>query len=76
MLRRGEHAVDAAQNGKGQDHVLILAALEAIADEVGDRPDEADDLTVSVQLSPGAIRNCSQENSTIPPRFQLKRESA
>ena len=31
-----EHAVEAAQHGERQDHVLVLAALEGVADQVGD----------------------------------------
>ena len=46
LLGRREHAVEAAQHRQGQDDVLVLAALEAVADEVRDPPDEADDLAV------------------------------
>ena len=42
LLRGGEHAVEPAQHGQRQDDVLILAALEAVADQVRDAPEEAD----------------------------------
>ena len=45
-LRRGQHAVEPAQHGEGQDDVLVLAAPEGVSDEVGHPPDEADDLAV------------------------------
>ncbi len=44
LLRGFHHAVKAAQHSKGQDHIGVLATLEGVADEVGDAPDEADDL--------------------------------
>jgi hypothetical protein len=43
---RGKDAVEAAQHGERQDHILVLAALERIADQVRDAPDEADNLAV------------------------------
>ena len=46
LLRAGQHAVQAAQDGERQDDVLVLAALEGIADEVRDAPEEADDLAM------------------------------
>ena len=45
-LGRGQHAVEPAENGERQDDVLVLAALEGVAHEVGDAPEEADDLAV------------------------------
>src|SRR5690606_14434876 len=46
LLRVGDHAVEAAEDGERQDHILVLAALEGVADEVRDAPEEADDLAV------------------------------
>ena len=51
LLGGRQHAVEAAQHGKGQDDVLVLAALEGVADEIRHPPDEADDLAV-VHLRP------------------------
>ena len=45
-LGGGQHAVEPAQHGQEQDHVLVLAALERVADQVRHPPDEADDLAV------------------------------
>ena len=60
LLRVGQHAVESAQDGQRQDNVLVLAALERVADQVGDAPEEADDLAVvhvllSLWLQVGAI---------------------
>jgi len=41
-----QHTIEPAQHRERQDHVLILAALEGVADQVGDAPEEADDLVV------------------------------
>ena len=46
LLGRRQHAVEAAQDGERQDHVLVLAALEGVADQVRDAPEEADDLAM------------------------------
>src|SRR5690606_4124540 len=46
VLRVGEHAVQTTEDGERQDHILVLAALEGVADEVRDAPEEADDLAV------------------------------
>ena len=46
LLCTGEHAVETAQDGKGQDDVLVLPTLEGVADEVRDAPEEADDLAM------------------------------
>jgi len=43
-LGRRQHAVEAPQHGQRQDDVLVLAALEGVAQQVGDAPQEADDL--------------------------------
>jgi hypothetical protein len=43
-----------AENGEGEDDVLILAALEVIADQVGYVPDEVGDLGVDHGLCLGA----------------------
>ena len=40
MFCRGKHAVESAKYGKRKDHVLILAALERVANEIRDSPDE------------------------------------
>ena len=47
-LRLGgsQHGVEPAQHGQRQDHVLIFAALEGVADQVRHAPEEADDLAV------------------------------
>ena len=47
-LRLGgsQHGVEPAQHGQRQDHVLIFAALERVADQVRHAPEEADDLAV------------------------------
>ena len=47
LLGGGEHAVEPPQDRERQDDVLVLAALERVADEVRDAPEEADDLAVS-----------------------------
>ena len=46
LLRGGEDAVEPAQHGQRQNDVLILPALEAVADQVRDTPKEADYFTV------------------------------
>ena len=43
-LRRLQDAVDAPDHREGEDHVLVLAALEAVPEQLGDAPDEADPL--------------------------------
>ena len=43
-----QHAVDAAQHGKGQDHILVLAAFEGIPQQVGDVPEEGDVFAVVI----------------------------
>ena len=45
-FRRGQHAVEPAQHGERQDHVLVLAAFEGVADQVRHAPNEAGDLAV------------------------------
>jgi hypothetical protein len=54
VLGGGQHAVEAAQDGEAQDHVLVLAALEGVSDEVRDLPEEADDLAM-VHLGLGRL---------------------
>jgi hypothetical protein len=55
-------AVQAAQAQEREDHVLVLPALERVADQVRDTPEQADDLavvhtftvlSVSTSASPG-----------------------
>ena len=43
---RCQDALEPPQDGHRQDYVLVLAALEGVADQVGDTPYEADDLAV------------------------------
>ena len=45
-LGGSQHAVEPAQHRERQGHVLILAALEGVADQVRNPPDEARDLAV------------------------------
>ena len=45
-LGGGQHRVEPAQHGQRQDHVLVLAAFEGVADQVRHAPEEADDLAV------------------------------
>ena len=42
----GQHAVEPAQHRERKDHVLVLAALEGVADQVRDSPEEAHDLAM------------------------------
>jgi hypothetical protein len=53
LLGGRQHAVEAPQDGEGEDDVLVLAALEGVADEVGDTPEEADDLAMVHPAVPG-----------------------
>jgi len=46
LLGRGQHTIESPQDRKRKDDVLVLAPLEGVTDEVGDAPEEADDLTV------------------------------
>ena len=46
LLGAGQHAVETAQDGERQDDVLVMAAPEGVADQVGDAPEEADDLAM------------------------------
>jgi hypothetical protein len=46
LLGAGQHAIEASKDGQRQDDVLVLAALEGIADEIRNAPEEADDLAV------------------------------
>ena len=41
-----KHAIETPQHGERQDHVLVLAALEGIADQIRDTPKEADDFAM------------------------------
>lgn len=42
----GQHAVEPAQHRERRDHVLELASLEGVADQVRDAPEEAHDLAM------------------------------
>ena len=46
QLAGGQHAVEPAQHSERQNHVLVLPALEGVANQVRHAPDEADDLAV------------------------------
>jgi hypothetical protein len=46
LLGRREHAIETPQHRERQDHILILATLERVADQVRNAPDEADNLAV------------------------------
>ena len=43
-LGRLQRVVQTAQHGEGQDDLLELAFLESAVEEVGNRPEEADDV--------------------------------
>jgi hypothetical protein len=45
-LGTGQHAVETAQHGQRQDDVLVPAAPEGVANEVGDPPQKTDDLAM------------------------------
>ena len=46
FLCAGEDAIQAPEDREGEDDVLVLSALEGVADQVRDAPEEADDLAV------------------------------
>ena len=46
QLAGGQHAVEPAQHGERQNHVLVLPTLEGVPNQVRHTPDEADDLAV------------------------------
>jgi hypothetical protein len=46
FLGFGQHAVETAQDGQRQNDVLVPAAPEGVADEVGDSPEKAHDLAM------------------------------
>src|SRR5258708_22997157 len=46
LFGRREHTIEPAQDGERQDHVLVFAALEGIADQIRDAPDKTDDLAM------------------------------
>ncbi len=52
MLGRREHAVETPQYGQRQNDVLVLASLEAVANQIRDAPDKADDFTVVHRYAP------------------------
>ena len=54
QLAGGQHAVEPAQHGERQNHVLVLPTLEGVANQVRHPPDEADDLAV---VHVGSIAN-------------------
>ena len=79
LLGRGQDAVEPPQDRKRQDHVLILAAFERVADEVGDTPDEADDFAMVQSISSSAAgtgpssRGISGRPSSCFPRGAIRR---
>jgi len=46
LLGGGEHGVERPQHREGKNHLLVLAALERVADEIRDAPQEANDFAV------------------------------
>jgi hypothetical protein len=52
VLGRRQDAVEAAQDRERQDHILVLAALEGVADQVRYSPQEIDDRAVIHPLLP------------------------
>jgi hypothetical protein len=46
LLGRGQHAVEAPQDCEREEDVLVLSALEGVADEIRDTPQKADDLVM------------------------------
>jgi len=63
LLRRGQDLVDPPQHRERQDHVLVRAPLEAVADEVGDAPEEGDDLGVGHGVRSRRMRRSQDPNS-------------
>ena len=55
LLRGRERAVEPAQHGQRQNDVLILAALEAVADQIRDAPQETDDLVMVHRIDSVAV---------------------
>jgi hypothetical protein len=45
-LGRRQDAIEAPEHSERQDDILVLAALEGVADQVRHAPEEADDLAV------------------------------
>lgn len=45
-----QNTIDAPQHGERQDDILLLAALEDIADKIGDAPDEVDFIAMVVHI--------------------------
>jgi len=48
-----QYLVDAAEDREGEDDILVFAALEGVADEVGDAPNEGRDLGMRHQYLAG-----------------------
>ena len=67
LLGGSEDAVETAEDGEREDHVLVLPAFEAVADEVRDVPDEADDFGVGHLDSLGVVPS----TQAPPPRVNL-----
>src|SRR6266850_7578958 len=47
LLGISQHAVQTSQDRERKDHVLVLAALEGVADQVRDTPKKADDFAMA-----------------------------
>jgi hypothetical protein len=65
LLLVGQNAVQAPKDGEREDHILVLAALEGVADEVGDAPEEADDLAVVHDAGSPVREECSSRFATL-----------
>jgi len=57
VLGRLEDLVNAAEDGEGEDDVLVAAALEGVADQVGDGPDKVVDHSSVLGLASCLGRN-------------------
>lgn len=53
FLGAGENAFEPAQHSERENHVLLFAALEGVADQVGEAPEEGDDFGVIQGSVPG-----------------------
>ena len=81
-LGRGQDAIKPPQDRERKDHVLVFAALERVADEVGDTPDETDDFAMvqglavfsakaAIVLSMRRVRVSAFFASRIYPRYSF-----
>ena len=65
LLGGAEHAVKPPQYGERQDHVLVLASLEGVPDQVRDSPNEVNNFTVVHLFITG--RCCLRGNIILSP---------